>query len=755
MWQKTFSKCGPCAAFCGWQPLFVVALVAICSVAAAHCGMAVGWIPAPLLALAAWRLCGWRVALAWLLCGWFAAGLFIWRDARSRQEERHLLESAGGAMRARVLTDAKAGGKTWAALAVLMEGHQAGAKVWWEGRGKLPVAGSVVCAVGNFGPLPPPRNPGEFDRAAWLRSQGVIAVFHAGWINGEVATSDWAALGARLRHGFRAAVTAGLDEGSREAAVIRAVVIGEPPPAAEELVAAFRNSGTLHAFSVSGLHVSMVGSIGWLLLRLAGVPRRWAALALLPLIFGYSWLTGNSSPAVRSAWMAAVFLGAFTSRRRPDLLNALGAVLLAVLWWDGRLIFQPGVQLSYGVVAAIAIGGNGATRLFSGIARPPLYVPRSLLTRRQKLWLRIRQNLAQSLGVSLAAGIGSAPLTAYHFGMITPVSVLAGVLFVPLVFILLSASLCAAALFPLLLPAAKGVNQVNFYVARACIETAERFAAIPGGYWQWYSSNRPFLLVYDLDHGAGAACFSGGRSGAVLFDCADRYGFTRRVVPSLRRLGIAPDAVVLSHPDGGHLGGGAPVWAAFPIRQVILPVERSRSPAYRSWIHGAPLAGIATLQAAGLREVPLPDGACLEILHTPSPLTPNASADDRVAIYRLHWHGWKLLFTSDAGIDAETEMLAARNDVTADVIIAGRHRRDAGLGDALLAAANPQAIIASHSATPVAEKLGPATVAYWRSRGIHVIHQGESGGVSITIDDAGNLRLEGFVDHSVKVLPRH
>ena len=111
--------------------------------------------------------------------------------------------------------------------------------------------------------------------------------------------------------------------------VIRAVVIGEQPPDADDLVAAFRNSGTLHAFSVSGLHVAMVGSIGWLLLRdspeCRGGGRCWC---LLPLIFGYSWLTGNSPPAVRSAWMAAVFLGAFVFRRRPDLLNALGAVLL-------------------------------------------------------------------------------------------------------------------------------------------------------------------------------------------------------------------------------------------------------------------------------------------------------------------------------------------------------------------------------------------------------------------------------------------
>ena len=56
--------------------------------------------------------------------------------------------------------------------------------------------------------------------------------------------------------------------------------------------------------------MAVVGSIGWLLLRLAGMPRRWAVVVLLPLIFGYSWLTGHSPPAERSeisiTWLGEV-----------------------------------------------------------------------------------------------------------------------------------------------------------------------------------------------------------------------------------------------------------------------------------------------------------------------------------------------------------------------------------------------------------------------------------------------------------------
>jgi len=50
------------------------------------------------------------------------------------------------------------------------------------------------------------------------------------------------------------------------------------------------------------------------------------------------------------------------------------------------------------------------------------------------------------------------------------------------------------------------------------------------------------------------------------------------------------------------------------------------------------------------------------------------------------------------------------------------------------------------------ERLNPDTVKYWRSRGIQVMHQGQAGGVTLRVDDAGNLRLEGFADQSVIIL---
>lgn len=754
IWTLKLARRDNVTRFLGRQPLFFAALVASACVLIAGIHGIWAQILALLLGLSGWWLRSARVGAAWWLCGLVAAGVFTWRTESRDADERELLASGGGLMTGRVLKDGKGGAEFWKAPVRLSGGPYSGVMVWWEGKGVFPVAGSWVRAQGSFGPLPEARNPGDFDQGGWLRSLGIATVFRASRIEGEVVTGKWAAHGAAIRHGFRTAVTDGLAEDSQAAAVIRAVVIGEQPPDAEELVAAFRDSGTLHAFSVSGLHVSMVAVIVWFVLGSLGVPRRWAVFVLLPLIFGYSWLTGNSPPAVRSAWMAAVFLGAFVTRRRPDLLNALGAVLLVGMLWDGRLLFLPGVQLSYFVVAAIAVGADWTTGWFSWLARPELYLPLGVMTRWQRFWLGKREKLASSLGVSVAAALGSTPLTVYHFGLLTPVSIVSNLFISWLIFGMLCGALFSAAIHPFAPMVAQTVNRMNGVLADRCVATAKAFSSIPGGHYQIRQENEPFLLVYDLERGAGAACFSDGGGGAVLFDCADHYHFRRRVAPSLRRLGVVPDSVILSHPDGGHLGGGDAVWSMFPIKQALLPVEKSRSPAFKAWLNDAPAAGVKLRQVADLKNLPMPDGAVLEVMHVPAPLSQNVRADDRVAIFRLHWRGWKILFTSDAGMSTEMEMLDRQQDVKADVIIAGHHREDVMLCDAFLAAVMPQAIIASHADFPASEKLKPQTVASWQTLGIRVIHQGQAGGVTLRVDVEGNLRLEGFADHSAVVLKR-
>jgi len=126
-------------------------------------------------------------------------------------------------------------------------------------------------------------------------------------------------------------------------------------------------------------------------------------------------------------------------------------------------------------------------------------------------------------------------------------------------------------------------------------------------------------------------------------------------------------------------------------------------------------------------------------------LRSHAVADDRVAIYRLHWRGRRVLFVNDAGWKTERRLLDAGLDLRADVLVAGRHRTDGSLGDEFLAAVSPRAIIAGDAGFPPEERLDPAKASRWRQLGIAVFDQRETGGVTIRPDE-DQLRIEGFLN---------
>ena len=734
--------------------LFGAAVVALFCVLAADFSWIAGCAVSIFSGLAAGGLLGWRKGVMFFLTGLVAASVLHGRQSGWQNDRATLLAAGEAHVTAHIEEDARGHKGAWTARAELIQGPTPGARIIWLGRGELPVAGSRVSATGRISPTETARNPGEFDRAEWMKRMGVAAELDARRaVDATVDTPGLSAFAARFRHGFQTAILHGLDADSQSAQVISAMVVGQRPADAEETLTAFRNSGTLHVFSVSGLHVAMVGGIGWFILGWCGVTRRHAVMILLPMMFGYAWITGNGPPAVRSAWMAALFLGAFIFRRKPDLLNSLGVVLLAGLLWDGRLLFQTGVQLSYGVVAAIALGIGPASRLFTWISEKQLYLPDSERSKMRKRWDDIRAQVAGSLSVSLAAAVGSTPLTMWHFGLVTPISLLANLVLLPLVFGILALGLLGAALFPVAPWAACWVNRGNALLAESSVLAAESFAAVPGGHIVTRRPSEPMLQTYDLRYGASASVLTDDQGHAVMFDCGGLGSFRRTVLPSLREQGIEPETILLSHPDGAHMGGGYPVWRALPIRTAVLPVAESRSTALRAW-RSAAKDGVRLRHADDVETIHGPDGAVWHRLNIPHAGASGALADDRVAVWRLEWRGWRILFTSDAGFRTEQDLLSGGVDVRADVIVAGKHRHDFSLGDDFLTAVRPQVIVTRNPAYPREESLPPETLAAWRAFGITFVDQSLAGAVTMVVGESGELRISGFLTPDAPVVLR-
>ena len=735
------------------RPLFVLAAGLVTAAAVESLWPGFSWIAGLMLCGLAAISAGWRAAVS--------AGLLIifllvgtrWRDGKQADDEARLATLGMQFVEARLVEDAVGGEGVWSAMARLRGGELQGKMVNWIADGEPPPAGTELRASGVFGKLKSERNPGTMDRSERLRNHGVVATFRASEMRSEQWNGPISRKAAAFKKGFREGIVTGLAENGVEAQTIRAVVLGERARDSLDLVESFRNSGTLHVFTVSGLHVAMLGSIVWFLLKWMGVSRMWAIPAIIAAMFGYVWLTGNGPAAVRAAWMGTVLLGAFGLRRRTDLLNTLGAVLLVAMLWDPRVIRMPGVQLSYGVVAAIGLLTVFTRKCFEWIAVEEDFLPVTEAGWLQRKWLGFRRAIADGLAVSTAASLGSAPLTIAHFGLLTPISVIATVVLVPLVYVLLSAALVSTFLNSFWSDASQAINRQNAKVARICVETADFFASIPGASTATRYPTEDTLIIYDLQYGASASCFAPVGGNAVLFDTGGAYSLRREVGTSLRRLGIAPDSVLFTHADAGHVSSADLIREMFPLRQVAMGMEATSGSVAAAW-KGLSDPEVKLVKLAKGSTFQLGGGAWCEVLLSPAMGSVGSVADDRCLVFMMHWKGWKILWLGDAGRLSEAAMLASGTNLKADVIIAGQHETDFSITPDFLEAVDPQLIVTGRAAGSEMDAMRDIQREKWQKTGIRLLNQQETGGLTGTPGDDGSLIFRGFVDGSETILKR-
>jgi ComEC/Rec2-related protein len=691
------------------------------------------------------------------LCG-ICAGLHL-MQRRSFDQRQHLLASGRLAeLTAKTIKPSKQRLNTGEAEARIIQcslGELENSRVLLGGKGLAPGLGQNIQANGHFSVVKGPRNDGEFDHAQWLKRQGVLGRFFANH-HETLADKDDPLLHAteKIRDHFRDAITRGLPAESDEAKVIKAMVMGEQPPYQDEILRPFRESGTLHLFSVSGQHVNLVAMLLWLVLRFCRVPRKSAILLLIPFVFSYAWITGASAPAMRAAWMSAVFLSAFFFQRKPDLLNALAVVMIAALLVDGNLLFLAGVQLSYGVVAAIAIGLGFLNKYIRNLNIHDIYLPKDLYSNGQILREKIAHHLLQALGVSTFASLGSAPLTIRHFSMITPVSIFANLILAPLVTALLGLAMLAICLSMVSSDAVIYCNRLNGWVASRCIDFSEFFASIPGGH-ATISFHRPSsdaIQVFDIADG-GAAVLLQTDNADCLLDTGDQRSFRNIVLPCLRYFGSEPDTILLSHPESGHVGGTMTAVENFHIKQIIVPVATSHASTFNAICGNAPLRGSEVYYAKPHAVMQVSKHTSWEILQTADAADENAAADERVALYLLHFHQHRILFVNDAGPRALRQLGLDYKDLRCDVVVTGRNYLHAPPDIAWLRQWGARAVIATHADFPASEAIPESWQNELANAGIALFHQGRTGMVGMRHGPNDVLLLTGFLNRQGSTLP--
>src|SRR6266480_160745 len=383
-------------------------------------------------------------------------------------------------------------------------------QVRWRGN---PGFGDELRLFGIAEPIAPPRNPGEFDMRSYLARRDVLRMLFVRYPeDGALAQRGGGNPILRAAQNSRAwmqnALCRGLEDAPDVRNFISGIALGLRHQTPEDIEEPFQQTGTLHLFAVAGLHVGIVAGLLWMLAMVARLSRKWATAFIIPLLLFYAAVTGLHVSSIRAAVMSSILLGGFFFERKVFSLNSLAAAAFFLLWWNTNELFSTGFQLSFAVVGAFVLFVDPIFGFLQRWVAIDPFLPPALL-RGARRWVHAGFDwLWRGASVSLAAWAGSLQFVLWYFYIVTPISLLANLILVPIAFFILAIGLLSLLSMPLLAGIALIFNNANWFLAKLVLGIVQILAHIPGGHFYVEHPHWPEKLaakITVLDLGPGAA----------------------------------------------------------------------------------------------------------------------------------------------------------------------------------------------------------------------------------------------------------
>ncbi len=422
------------------------------------------------------RVCwgaGVAVAVAAAACGYFQLRenrLRVWERLPAREAELVLeVERVFPRVPGRVTTAGLA--RITAAPGVVAE--TVGQRVYFSVRvpeGITLLASARVRASGVLAPLPRSAAAG-FD--GYLADAGVAFKFNrARWLALEREANAYRRFCAAGAQRFERALGAGLEDRPVLRSIHVAMLLGSRAELSEEQRELFMNSGTMHLFAISGLHIAVIWVTLSQLLLVLRVPRVATVAVGLPALFLYVEITGGAPSAERAWLMIAFVLAGQTLRWSRNPIAGIAGSALVMLWWEPWQLFQVGFQMSYAVVAALLLYGLPLEERWQRRWRPWADLPAA-----ERGWWRRGLRWLGGEGISgaalaVAATLVSLPMTVATFGLMTPGAFLVNLVCIP------ASSLAIIAGMGSILAGLAGLEAVSSFFNHA---SALTIAAMEGG----------------------------------------------------------------------------------------------------------------------------------------------------------------------------------------------------------------------------------------------------------------------------------
>ncbi len=546
------------------------------------------------------------------------------------------------------------------------------------------------------------------------------------------------------------------------AAFAKALLLGDTTGIDYETDSTLTTSGIVHVVAVSGLHVSILFSVLFLILGRGRIitPILGGGLLLLA-----AAVTGFSPSIVRCCLMNGLMLLALMLDREYDPLTALAIALWVMLSINPLAVTSVGLQLS----AASVLGIN----LFA--------LPLTDWIRDRSFWAeaghntllyRLREWISSTVGVTLAATVTTAPLTALHFGTVSLVGWLTNLLvlwLISIVFVgimlcvilgafwtwggkMLAWLLSWAIRFVLTVAKALGslpltaVYTESPYITawlafayimlavfllmkrkhqlQLCLWTVITLAAAIALSWLEPRLDDYRLTVIDVGQGQCVLLQSEGRT--YMVDCGGSHDQTAadKAVATLYSQGVFRlDGLILTHYDRDHVGAAQYLLTRVPVDVLYLPL----GPGQEQWLPCiTEAASSRILYAQEDMELTWKDSR----ISVYSPGSMETSNESSLCVL-FQRENCDILITGDQNHLGEMALVSQYGIDNLDVLVAGHHGSDKSTSEFLLEHTAPKVAVISvgegnaygHPADDVLERL--------RRYGCHIYRTDRQGTILI------------------------
>ena len=294
-----------------------------------------------------------------------------------------------------------------------------------------PIRSSVISTVGVLIALP--RNPPTTTFDGYLANSGINFRLNRGRVIAEVApASSYYRFCARQAARLAKILGWGVDRKRPDlVGVLRAMMLGQQNELSDEQITQYRQTGTMHVFSISGLHIAVIATGLHALLLLLRAPRLLRYAIELTALWLYVDITGAAPSAIRAFVMVAVVETALAFRLPRNPLSALATSALIILVFDPLQLFSASFQMSYAIVAALLLLGLPLADAWQSRLALFQHLPPVTWGWHRRVIDSAWRGLLSASAIGVAASLVSALTGVLFFNLITPGAFLANLWLIP------------------------------------------------------------------------------------------------------------------------------------------------------------------------------------------------------------------------------------------------------------------------------------------------------------------------------------